>query len=167
MFYYDDNMQSIDDDPQVTDISTASKGAIDVQVCPLDSDLVSYVLNDNVYVQNVKTKTEVKLTNTSDPVKSGVPSYAVQEEFNRYTGYWWQPTRQVDTAKNTVTYRIVYEEVDDGPVDLTYITPSCVNEFGYDSYRYPKAGTPNSRVYLKMVEFTYHGDNVRLLGKYP
>jgi hypothetical protein len=26
-----------------------------------------------------------------DPVTSGVPSYVVQEEFDRYTGYWWQP----------------------------------------------------------------------------
>lgn len=160
LFFYDDNIQSIEDDPQASDISTASKGPIDVQVCPLNSDLISYVLGDNLYVQNVKSKTEIKLTNTSDPVKSGVPSYAVQEEFNRYTGYWWQPTRQVDEAKNTVTYRIVYEEVDDSPVDITYITPSCVNEFGYDSYRYPKAGTPNSRIYLKLVEFVYHGDNV-------
>ena len=27
-----------------------------------------------------------------DPLSAGVPSFVVQEEFDRYTGYWWQPT---------------------------------------------------------------------------
>lgn len=140
-----------------------SKGAIDVQICPLNDDLVTYVLNDNLWLRDLTNKVELKLTNTSDPIKSGVPSFAVQEEFNRYTGYWWQPTSETNQAEQTTTYRIVYEEVDDQGVDLTYITPSCVNEFGYDSYRYPKAGTPNSVVKLKMIEIVYKNGNVTTL----
>ena len=27
-----------------------------------------------------------------DPVSAGLPSFVVQEEFDRYTGFWWQPT---------------------------------------------------------------------------
>ena len=117
------------------------------------------MLNDNLWIQDLSTKLEIQLTKTIDPLKSGVPSYAVQEEFNRYTGYWWQPVRQVN-ADDSVTYRIAYEEIDDSNVDITYITPSCVNEFGYDSYRYPKAGTPNSKIFLKMVEITFSKDHV-------
>lgn len=157
LFYFDDQVPNIKIDYPV-EISTTSKGAIDVQICPLDSNLVSYVLNDNLWIQDLSTKNEIQLTKTADPLKSGVPSYAVQEEFNRYTGYWWQPVRQVN-ADESVTYRIAYEEIDDSSVDLTYITPSCVNEFGYDSYRYPKAGTPNSKIFLKMVEITFTKDN--------
>jgi len=26
-----------------------------------------------------------------DPISAGYPSYVMQEEFNRYQGYWWQP----------------------------------------------------------------------------
>lgn len=26
-----------------------------------------------------------------DPLWAGVPSYVMQEEFDRYQGYWWQP----------------------------------------------------------------------------
>lgn len=26
-----------------------------------------------------------------DPLVAGIPSYVMQEEFNRYQGYWWQP----------------------------------------------------------------------------
>ena len=29
-----------------------------------------------------------------DPLSAGVPSFVVQEEFDRYTGYWWQPFNQ-------------------------------------------------------------------------
>jgi len=28
---------------------------------------------------------------SDDPLAAGVPSYVMQEEFNRYHGYWWQP----------------------------------------------------------------------------
>lgn len=112
-----------------------------------------------MWLYDLVSQKAVQLTQTADPCKSAVPSYAVQEEFNRYTGYWWQPVRFTN-SDNSVTYRIVYEEVDDQHVDLTYITPSCVNEFSYDSYRYPKAGTPNSKIYLKMIEVTISQDNV-------
>lgn len=26
-----------------------------------------------------------------DPVSAGLPSYIIQEEFNRFEGFWWQP----------------------------------------------------------------------------
>lgn len=26
-----------------------------------------------------------------DPLAAGLPSYVMQEEFDRYQGYWWQP----------------------------------------------------------------------------
>lgn len=26
-----------------------------------------------------------------DPLAAGLPTYVMQEEFNRYQGYWWQP----------------------------------------------------------------------------
>jgi dipeptidyl-peptidase 9 len=138
------------------DVLTTSKGALNFQTCPSNSSLVTYVLNDNLFVQDLATKKEYQLTHSVDPVKSGSPSYAVQEEFNRYVGYWWQPTA-VDQESSS-TYRIVYEEVDDGYVDLTHISPSVENDFGYDTYRYPKAGTPNSKIYLKMIEITFSTD---------
>ena len=161
LYYFDDNNNEGESASNVSEganlIDTVSKGAIDVQICPVNSNIISYILNDNLWIQNVITKKFIQLTNTVDPVKSGVPSYAVQEEFNRYTGYWWQPSEQVNDL--SCTYRIVYEEIDDTGVDLTYITPSCEDEFGYDSYRYPKAGTPNSKINLKMIEITFFKDN--------
>ena len=140
-----------------SEIKTFTKGALDVKMCPSNSDLISYVLNDNLWLQDLNTKEEMQLTSTCEPVKSAVPSYAVQEEFNRYTGYWWQPNYQ-QNLDNSITYRIIYEETDDQQVDLIYITPSCVPNTDYDTYRYPKPGTPNSRIYLKMIEITFSDD---------
>jgi len=28
----------------------------------------------------------------ADALSAGVPSFVVQEEFDRFTGYWWQPS---------------------------------------------------------------------------
>lgn len=141
-----------------------------MKICPTNVDLVSYVVGDNLYVQNLaypNDKRKIQLTFSEDPHKSGVPSYAVQEEFNRYTGYWWQPTKEVNEIEKTCTYRIVYEEVNDENVDLIYISPSCESEFGVDTYRYPKAGTTNSKTELKMIELTISNDsNVCLYFKF-
>lgn len=43
---------------------------------------------------------------------AGQSNFILQEEFDRYTGYWWDPT----TERQDNKYRILYEEV------------SCVNE---------------------------------------
>lgn len=156
LFYLDDQILGLDTGHPM-EIKTFSKGAIDVKICPHNSNLISYVLEDNIWIQDLTTKQEIKLTDTSEPFKSGVPSYAVQEEFDRYSGYWWCPNKQTN-ADGSFTYRILYEETDESLVELTYITPSCTGDAGYDEYRYPRAGTPNSKVYLKMVEFTIQAD---------
>ena len=49
---------------------------------------------------------------------AGQSNFILQEEFDRYTGYWWDPT----TERQDKTYRILYEEV------------SCVNEVGVANY---------------------------------
>lgn len=134
-------------------MTTRAKGAIDIKICPFNSNIISYVLEDNLWIQDLISKTEIQLTHTAAPVKSGVPSYAVQEEFNRYSGYWWYPTNQFN-EDGSATYRLVYEETDESSVEMTYITPSCTGDDSYDEYRYPRVGTPNSKVFLKMIEFT-------------
>ena len=171
---YESDMDSDDSTTGlVRHIPTASKGPIDVKLCPSNGNLVAYILNDNLWMQDVRASAaqrrlndvnvasstggssgEIQLTNTQSPVNSGVPSFAVKEEFDRYTGYWWQP----QSANNNSTYRIVYEEIDNSPVEIMYMTPSSEGDYGYDTYRYPRAGTANTRVSLKMLEIVYAPD---------
>ena len=37
---------------------------------------------------------------SEDPKSAGVPSFVVQEEFDRYTGYWWQPGKHKNETGN-------------------------------------------------------------------
>jgi hypothetical protein len=71
---------------------------------------------------------------TADPMTAGAPSFVVQEEFDRYTGYWWEPVTEKSNH-----YRILYEEVDETEVEiLSIFSPSDMR--GVDEYRYPRAG---------------------------
>ena len=49
-----------------------------------------------------------------------MPSFVVQEEFDRYTGYWWEPVSTSGSA-GTSTYRILYEEVDESDVEIIQV----------------------------------------------
>uniref|UniRef100_A0A915P9A7 Uncharacterized protein n=1 Tax=Meloidogyne floridensis TaxID=298350 RepID=A0A915P9A7_9BILA len=70
-------------------------------------------------------KSDNSLPNTSN----GVPSFITQEEFERYDGYWWSPTR----------VEILYERVDESQVGQI-VPGGC----GGESIRYPLAGTKNA-----------------------
>jgi dipeptidyl-peptidase 9 len=80
----------------------------------------------------------------NDPLSAGMPSYVMQEEFNRYQGFWWQPDCEPDGI-----YRICFEEVDESEVTM------LPHKFSGDAeeYRFPRAGTPNAKSNLKMIEF--------------
>ena len=39
---------------------------------------------------------------SEDPKSAGVPSFVVQEEFDRYTGYWWQPGTHRNQSSNAM-----------------------------------------------------------------
>ncbi|PSN50155.1 Dipeptidyl peptidase 8 [Blattella germanica] len=125
------------------------------QICPSNPDLVGYVCNNDIWVSHTLTGSTLRLTFAhkggrslaDDPLSAGIPSYVMQEEFSRYQGYWWQP-KSIDGV-----YRIVYEEVDESDVKI-YCFPSSNANFGeIEEFRFPRAGTPNSKSNLKMVQF--------------
>ncbi|KAL7017779.1 hypothetical protein ACKWTF_010525 [Chironomus riparius] len=123
---------------------------IDPKICPSNSDLVAYVCGNDIYVTHSISGHDQRLTfshngKRNDPISAGVPSYVMQEEFNRYQGFWWQP------LSNDGIYRICYEEVDESDVKtFTFPTTNC---YGGDEYRFPRAGCDNAKSTLKMVEF--------------
>ncbi|XP_055608530.1 dipeptidyl peptidase 9 [Uranotaenia lowii] len=129
--------------------------AIDPQICPQNSDLVAYVCNGDIWVVHTLSGHTERLTFAhdgrrsfaEDPLTAGVPSYVMQEEFNRYQGFWWQP------SSGDKIYRIVYEEVDESDVSL-YTFPTSQSVGGdYEEYRFPRAGSANAKSKLKLVQF--------------
>ena len=51
-----------------------------------------------------------------DPLSAGVPSFVIQEEFDRFTGHWWQPVQYGGATPDR--YRILYEETDESAVQI-------------------------------------------------
>lgn len=158
----DDNLASVEA-IFPTNIDTDLPGArMHPEICPNNPDLVAFVHNNDLWVVNIATGQEVRLTNCNkgtgslkeDPYSCGVPSFVVQEEFDRYTGYWWEPEREEKSG----VYRILYEEVDESDVDILRIY-APLEDKGVDEYRYPRAGATNASSCLKVVEFTVNSEN--------
>ena len=88
------------------------------------------------------------LTDADDTarISAGQPSFIMQEEFDRYTGYWWQPVSTTDNF-----WYILYEEVDERKVPQVPIV-----DFGLsgtvEMFTFPRAGETNATTVLKIVK---------------
>ena len=76
-----------------------------------------------------------------DLIRNGIASFVVQEELDRYTGYWASPDAS----------RIAYTQTDDAKVKtrnrIEYTAVGVTNV----EQRYPFAGTPNATVKLGII----------------
>jgi dipeptidyl-peptidase 9 len=157
------------------------------QICPSNPNLVAFVSNLDIWVTHSLTGrpwldeiqrrkltspifigSSTRLTNyhkgppynlVDDPLSAGSPSYVMQEEFSRYQGYWWQPCQT-----NPGVYRIAFELVDESEVDIC-----CFPSTGaVEELRFPRAGTPNAKSELKMIQFrlnsTYKPMDVKIFN---
>lgn len=103
---------------------------------------VGYIRDNNLFVKDLKSGLERQLSDgATDLIRNGIASFVVQEELNRFTGYWPSP----DAG------RVAYTQTDDNPVAkrnrIEYTTDGVKNI----TQRYPFAGTPNALVKLGVV----------------
>jgi len=64
---------------------------MDPKISP-DSKSVSFIREGDIWILNLENLQETRLTFASSRGKTaGVAEYIIQEEFDRYTGYWWSP----------------------------------------------------------------------------
>ncbi|KAL7993024.1 hypothetical protein Chor_017280, partial [Crotalus horridus] len=78
-----------------------------------------------------------------DPKSAGVATFVIQEEFDRFTGYWWCPTSCQEGPEGWKTLRILYEEVDESEVEVIHVPSPALEERKTDTYRYPRTGRGN------------------------
>lgn len=114
----------------------------DIKFSPKGS-YVSFIRDRELYAVNVETGREIKLTSgATDTIANGMAEFVVQEELNRFTGYWWSPDEtkvafeQFDESDVLVKDR--YEVQPDGGVVTL-------------KQRYPEAGSNNVDVKLGVV----------------
>lgn len=149
-----------------TELRMNANGAkLSPQVCPSNADLIAYVCNGDIWLSHTLTGSTHRLTYAhkggrnvaDDPLAAGLPSYVMQEEFDRYQGYWWQPYSDGNV------YRILYEEIDESEVKIFNFPSSSSNCSGdIEQYRFPRAGTANSKSNLKLLEFSLN-ENLQMV----
>jgi dipeptidyl-peptidase 9 len=116
-----------------------------------DGTLVSFIRNNDLWVQDIATLAESRLTlaNPTDSPKtrkySGVAEYIIQEEFDRFTGYWWSP------KSNGRKHSILYVDVDETELPVYNITEPGIRG-SVDEFIYPLVGEKNAAVDLAIVD---------------
>lgn len=106
----------------VQEIERAS-APMDAKICPVNSRLISYISNNDIYIQFETVSQRATYTRNyycstlycifskfayknnfyaeddsrDRHLTAGVACFVVQEEFDRYTGYWWCPVENGDS----------------------------------------------------------------------
>jgi len=86
---------------------------------------------------------EVQLTFSEKNISCGVAEYIMQEEFDRFTGYWWSPSLMDFSTENMSYYCILYLEVDQSMVPLHRGT-NWRTRMDVEELHYPRVGDPNA-----------------------
>lgn len=167
LFYFDEDPQGTEAPHLPIKLESNLKSAkMNPQICPSNPDLIAFVSEDDLYVVNIKSGQEVRLTDSKRDIRRylsmGLPSYVIQEEFNRYAGFWWRPeddyretvsgTGGEEERSNCVQYAILYEEVDETDVEIVRI-PTFDGET--EDYHFPRPGEQNATSSMRLVVFTY------------
>ncbi|HEX4589952.1 MAG TPA: S9 family peptidase, partial [Gemmataceae bacterium] len=123
---------------------TRSPGRKEYATFSPDGRFVAFVRDGNLFVVDVPTQAERKLTTDgSATVLNGKADWVYGEEIflrNSQT-YWWSPDSR----------SIAYLRFDDGPVHKFTLVNMIPLRQSIDAYAYPKAGDPNPRVTLHVV----------------
>ena len=110
-----------------------------------DGRMVSFVRNNNIYVLDLGSERERRLTTDGAPqILNGRLDWVYQEELygrGNFEGYWWSP----DSAM------IAYLHLDEHPVPEYTVVDHIPLDQNVEVTPYPKAGDPNPFVTLGVV----------------
>ncbi|HZO88422.1 MAG TPA: S9 family peptidase [Chthonomonadaceae bacterium] len=108
-----------------------------------DGRRLGYLRGDDLYVLDLATGKEVRLTDTARPaVYNGRFGWVYEEELELLDGWAWSPDGR----------RIAYFQVDETPVPLVFLPNFDDLHMKPVLQRYPKAGDPNPIVRIGVVE---------------
>jgi len=139
--------------PLFTELRTNDESArVDVKWSP-DAMAVSYVKRNEIWVSSLGGE-EVRLTYATDRshCSAGVAEFIMQEEFDRYTGYWWAPVTSAGGTRQQ-QHRILYCEVDESSVRDFHVSEPLDIRGSTETFKYPLAGEDNAITELCLLEF--------------
>ena len=114
-----------------------------------DQKLVAYTKSNDLYVVDIETKKETRLTNDgSDVILNGYASWVYMEEIlgrsSQYCAFWWSPDSR----------HIAYFRSDESKVPEFTMTDAPGLHGVVSSLRYPKVGDPNPEVKVGIVDLS-------------
>ncbi|XP_042562511.1 dipeptidyl peptidase 9 isoform X2 [Clupea harengus] len=142
------------------EIKTQCSGTrMDPKICPGEPTFMAFINNSDLWVASIETSEERRLTFChkglnnvkEDPKSAGVATFVIQEEFDRFTGYWWSPVATEDADGGKIL-QLLYEEVDESEVEIIHVPSPALEERKADVYRYPRTGSKNPQITLKLAE---------------
>ena len=114
-----------------------------------DSTKAAYVLNRNLYVEDLAThKVNQLTTNDSPHVINGTFDWVYEEEFGLHQGYHWSPDSK----------SIAFWQLDTEGVDDYYLVNNTAGLYQQlTKFKYPKVGRPNAACSLGVVRLDEPG----------
>ncbi|OZJ03929.1 hypothetical protein BZG36_03610 [Bifiguratus adelaidae] len=135
---------------------TPSPNRSDAKLGGRYTNLIAFVRGRDLWVTSLHG-VEMQLTfcngGDSGYLSCGTSEFVMQEEFHRYTGYYWAPSDKVPRSgrpEDGKPERILYMQVSEEMVDSVAI-PRAGEDM--EEYRYPRAGGNNAKCDLQIVEF--------------
>ena len=114
----------------------------DATISP-DGTAVAYVHDDGLRVIGVDGTGDRALASPERPdVSYGVAEHVAAESMGRSRGHWWSPDGD----------RLAVARVDNGPVEVWYLSDPTQPDQPPGAHRYPRAGTANAEVRLVVLD---------------
>ncbi len=151
------------------DLPVKPEGAVNLTYSP-DSTRLAFTRDNDLYVVDIATGNEVRLTHDgSDVILNGYASWVYYEEIfgrpSRYKAFWWSPD-----SKKLAFYRFDNSCVPMFPIYSAFSRPSVsamqspkVTDLALggslSETRYPKAGQTNPQVRIGIVEIAGQAGN--------
>ncbi|MEM6536345.1 MAG: S9 family peptidase [Pseudomonadota bacterium] len=129
-------------DGSVRRLTETDGDEIDAKVSP-KGRYVGFVRDQDLYSIDLTTGDERRLTEGGGgPISNGLAEFVVQEEFNRFSGFWFSPNDQF----------IAYTRTDE--TDVPILPRPEINADGVTvvEQRYPRAGTNNATIELFILD---------------
>ncbi len=135
---------TVGDDPEARRITETEAFETDPRISP-SGRYVSFVRDQDVFAYDLQNGAEIELTTGGEGlISNGVAEFVMQEEYNRFTGYWWSKDDRY----------LAYTRIDESPVDVIERFDISADDVNVVPQRYPRAGRPNAttRLFVRDLE---------------
>ncbi|MBK9458889.1 MAG: S9 family peptidase [Sphingobacteriales bacterium] len=125
--------------------AVSDKGKQRIATFDPSGNKIAFVRDNNLHIKDINNNTEQAITTNgkANAIINGAPDWVYEEEFSMDRAYYWSPSGS----------KIAYLRFDESAVPSFLLTEYDGGLYPtYSSFKYPKAGEPNSKVSLHIYD---------------